>query len=217
MDLPPLASVAALEHAMQVAPGSLDVAQAELALRRASARVRRYTGQIFTLVENETVLLRGGERVLVLPQRPVVVDAEHPLGVAEIPDWGGVEVACIEDRDFTRLGAELTRGYPWYNTSRLAGWPWRRVQGVWAPRVRVTYSHGEEDEDVPEDVTDIVLDLGTMNMVNPRGLREESVAIDDFSRSQTYATETIGNARLTSAHKADLRPYKRGAFSVRPS
>lgn len=211
MDLPPLAAVADLEAAMQVASGSLDVGQAELALRRASARVRRYTGQDISLVENEAVLLDGGERVLALPQRPAMVDDDHLLTVVELPDWGGIEVACVEDRDYTRLGNELRRGYPWYNTSRLAGWPWRRALGVWAPRVRVTYSHGYVE--VPDDILDVVLDLATTNMSNPQMLRSES--IDDYSR--TYASETIGGARLTDGHKADLRPYKRVAFSVRPS
>lgn len=215
MALPPLATVADLEAAMQVAPGSLDTDQAELALRRASARVRSHTGQDITLVEDETVLLDGGERVLVLPQRPAVVDAEHPLTVVELPDWGGVEIEAVEDRDFTRLGSELTRGYPWYNTSRLAGWPWQRALGVWAPRVRVTYSHGYAE--VPDDIVDVVLDLATMSMSNPTNLRDESVQIDDYSHSQTYASETIGGARLTANHKRALRRYQRTAFSVKPS
>lgn len=211
MALPLLATVAELEHAMQKPPGSLDVGQAELALRRASGRVRSYTRQDVTIVEHDTVLLDGGDRVLVLPQRPVIVDDDHPLTVVELPDWGGVEVPAVEGRDFTRLGAELTRGYPWYNTSRLAGWPWRQQLGVWAPRVRVTYSHGYTE--VPDDIIDVVLDLATANLTNPEMLR--SVSIDDFAR--TYASEAIGGARLTRAHKDDLRPYRRAAFSVRPS
>lgn len=211
MALPPLATVAELEHAMQVATGTLDVAQAELAIRRASARVRRYTGQDITLVENETVLLDGGEKVFQLPQRPAVVDATHPLTVVELPDWGGAEITLVENRDFVRLGNELTRSYPWYNTSRLAGWPWRRALGVWAPRVRVTYSHGYTE--VPDDIVDVVLDLATLNMSNPAALRSESIG--DYAR--TYASETIGGARLSADHKRDLRPYKRTTFSVAPS
>jgi uncharacterized protein YegL len=46
----------------------------ELALRRASSRVRRYTRQDITFVENETITLPGGERVLRLPQYPLVVE-----------------------------------------------------------------------------------------------------------------------------------------------
>lgn len=211
MALPPLADVSDLETAMQRPAGSLDVAQATLAIRRASARVRSYTRQDLTFVEGDTVLLGGGERVLRLPQRPVVVDADHLLTVVEIADFGGLEVPAVEGRDFTRLGAEMTRGYPIYAPGRLMGWPWSRTLGVWAPRVRVTYSHGYTE--VPDDVLDVVLDLASTNMTNPDGLR--SVSIDDFSR--TYATETIGNASLTAQHKADLASYRRTAFTVTPS
>ncbi|WP_137991263.1 hypothetical protein [Streptomyces vilmorinianum] len=209
MALPPLATVAELEAAMQREPGSLSVSSAELALRRASARVRNYTRQAITFVANDTVDLAGGDRVLVLPQRPLVVDASHPLTVVELGDFAGIDELAVEGRDFTRLGNELTRGYPYYAPTRLMGWPWPQ-RGVWAPRVRVTYSHGEAE--TPDDVLDIVLDLASLNMTNPGNLR--SVAIDDYSR--TFASETIGNARLTAAHKADLRSYRRPALSVTP-
>jgi hypothetical protein len=79
---------------------------------------------------------------------------------------------------------------------------------VWAPKVRVTYSHGYEE--VPDDIVDVVLDLATMNLSNPGNLRE--VAIDDYR--QVFASETIGGARLSRSHKEDLRPYRRAAFSV---
>lgn len=211
MALPPLATVADLEAAMQVASGTLSSASAELAIRRASARVRLYTRQDFTLVEDETVLLGGGGRVLALPQRPLVVDETHSLTVVELPSWGGTGVELVEDRDYTRLGSELTRGHPWCDTTRYGGWPRDRALGVWAPRVRVTYSHGYSE--IPDDIVDVVLDLASMNMTNPTNLRSE--AIDDYSR--TYASESIGNATLTRGHKDDLRPYRRPAFSVRPS
>lgn len=211
MALPQLATVAELEAAMRLTAGSLDTAQADLAIRRASARVRSYTRQSITFVENDTVELPGGDRVLMLPERPVVVDGAHPLTVVELGEMGGLEVPAVEDRDFTRLGAELTRGYPWYAPTRTMGWPWRRQLGVWAPRVRVTYSHGYTD--VPDDVLDVVLDLASMNLSNPENLR--SISIDDYAR--TYASETIGGAGLSGDHKQALRPYRRPAFSVRPS
>lgn len=208
MALPPLATVADLENAMQVPAGSLDAGAAVLALRRASGRVRRYTKQDITFVENEMVDLRGGERVLALPQRPLVVDDDHPLTVVEVAGFGGYEWVVTEGADYSRLGNELTRGQPLYQPTRLMGWPWQRQLGVWAPTVRVIYSHGLTE--VPDDIVDVVLDLATLNLSNPELLR--SVSIDDYSR--TYASETIGGARLTKDHKDDLRPYKRTAFSV---
>lgn len=208
MALPPLATAADLEAA-----GATGTAEAmDLALRRASARVRRYTRQDITFVADETVVLSGGERVLRLPQYPLLVDGSHTLTVVEIADFGGVEWTAIEDRDYSRLGNELTRGYPWQAPTRLMGWPWSRTQGIWAPKVRVTYSHGYDE--VPDDIVDVVLDLATMNLSNPNNLRAEEVAIDDYSRSRTYAAETIGGARLSKSHKEDLRSYRRPAFSV---
>lgn len=104
--LPPLATVADLG----TVPASASSEDIALALRWGSARVRRYTGQAFTFVEDETVELDGGERVLRLPQRPLVVDASHPLTVVEIPGYAGVEITLTEDTDYTRLGSELTAG-----------------------------------------------------------------------------------------------------------
>jgi hypothetical protein len=205
--LPPLATAADLGSAA----ASASPADVDLALRRASARVRRFTRQTLTVVENDTVDLPGGERVLRLPQYPAIVDAGHPLTVVEVADFTGIEFEAIEDRDFSRLGNELTRGYPWQAPTRLQGWPWNRAQGVWAPKVRVIYSHGYAE--VPDDIVDVVVDLATMNLANPQNLRSES--IDDYSR--TFASETIGGARLTREHKEDLRSYRRAAFSVAPS
>lgn len=207
MALPPLATAADL----QAAGASGTDAVLEMALRRASARVRRYTRQDITLVENETIILPGGERVLRLPQYPLVVDDSHPLTVVEVADFSGVEWTAIENRDYSRIGNELTRGYPWQAPNRLMGWPWNRALGVWGPKVRVTYSHGYDE--IPDDIVDVVLDLATMNLANPENLRQ--VSIDDYQR--TFASETIGSAKLTKQHEQDLRPYRRAAFSVVPS
>jgi hypothetical protein len=204
MALPPLATAADL----QAAGATGTDAALELALRRASARVRRYTRQDITFVVDETVTLPGGERVLWLPQYPLVVDGGHPLTVVEVADFSGIEWTAIENRDYSRIGNELTRGYPWQAPNRLMGWPWNRALGIWGPKVRVTYSHGYSE--VPDDIVDVVLDLATMNLANPENLRQ--VAIDDFQR--TFASETIGSARLTRQHKEDLRPYRRSAYSV---
>lgn len=207
MALPPLATAADLEAAG--ATGS--DAQLEMALRRASARVRRYTRQDITFVIGDTIDLPGGERVLRLPQYPLAVDADHPLTVIEVADFSGIEWTALENRDYSRLGNELTRGYPWQAPMRLMGWPYNRAQGVWAPKVRITYSHGYTE--VPDDIMDVVLDLATMNLANPENLRQ--VSIDDYQR--TYASETIGSAALTKDHKEALRPFRRSAFSVVPS
>ncbi|MFL4947485.1 hypothetical protein ACJ6WE_08945 [Streptomyces sp. MMS24-I31] len=203
----PLATQADLEAALQ---RSLDATQAAMAIRRASARVRKYCRQEFTLAENETIVLPGGSRILRLPQRPLVLDDTHPLTVVELFGITNVEYTAVEGRDFTRVGTELTRGEAWWAPTRLMGWPWMRPQGIWAQRVRVTYSHGYTE--VPDDVVDVVLDLAAMSMTNPQGLRSES--IDDYDR--TFAAETIGGAQLSADHKEALRPYRVAVFSVSP-
>lgn len=207
MPPPSLAVQADLEAALQ---RTLDATQAAVALRRASARVRKYCRQEFTLTENETMTLPGGGRVLRLPQRPLVLDGTHPLTVVELFGISSVQYTALEGRDFTRVGTELTRGEAWWAPTRLMGWPWLRPQGVWAQRVQVTYSHGYTE--IPDDVVDVVLALAAMNLTNPQGLRSE--AIDDYSR--TFAAETIGGAQLSADQKESLRPYRVAAFSVAP-
>lgn len=196
-----------LEAALQ---RTLDPAQADLALRRASSRVRKYCRQEFTLTTDDTITLPGNGRVLRLPQRPVVVDGTHLLTVTELFGITAVEYGCLEGRDYTRIGSELTRGEAWWAPTKLMGWPWMRPQGVWAQRVRVTYSHGYAV--VPDDVLDVVLDLAAMSLTNPQGLRQE--AIDDYSR--TFASETIGSGKLTPAHQEALRQYRGKSFSIAP-
>jgi hypothetical protein len=207
VSLPALAQQSDVEAALQ---RTLDPTQAAEALRRASARVRNYCRQTFTFVSQETVIIPGGSRILRLPQRPLVVDDANPLTVYELWGINGEPYQALEGRDFTRIGSELTRGLPWWQPGRLMGWPRQRMNGAWAPRVQVTYSHGSND--TPDDVMDVVVDLAAMNLTNPQGLRTES--IDDYSR--TFASETIGNAQLTPDHKQQLRVYRGQTFSTAP-
>lgn len=207
MPLVPLATQDDLEDATS---RTFTSRQAAMALRRASARVRKYCRYPITLTENETVLIEGGTRELWLPGGPVVVDGTHPLVVTELFGMTSLEIVAVEGRDFTRLDRVLTRGQPWWQPNRFMGWPRMRQQGVWADRVRVLRSHGYTE--VPDDILDIVLALATLNVTNPGALRQESV--DDYSR--TFAAETIGGAQLTQDQKDALKPYRgSGAFSVR--
>lgn len=208
MPLPPLASQADLEAALQ---RTLDPVQAAAALRRASGRVRKYCRQELSFHSQDTVTLPGNGRVLYLPQRPVVVDSVNTLSVTELFGITNVQYVALEGRDFTRVGSQLTRGEAWWAPTRLMGWPWMRPQGIWSQRVLVTYSHGYQE--IPDDILDVVVDVAAMTMTNPQGLRSE--AIDDYSR--TFASETIGSGTLSAAHMEALRPYRVGAFSVAPT
>lgn len=203
-----LATDAQLASRLQM---DVDTATADLALAGASGLVRAIARQTFDFVSQETVILTGGTRRLVLPQRPAVIDTgANPLTVIELGDFGGVNFTCLDGRDFVRVGEELTRGQPWYYTVRTLGWPYTRVRGVWAPRVQVTYSHGYTT--YPDEAVSITLDVASVLYDNPTGLR--SVSIDDYS--ETKAVEVLGAAMVDSIRvKLGLVGARRGSFSVR--
>lgn len=209
MPLPTLATPDDL-RAYPGVKSSLSDASADLVLRLASGAIRNRTKQIISFVANDTVELTGGERVLTLPQRPLVVDDAHPLTVVEIVDGTGLEIPAVEGRDFIRKGSELHRGEAW-PTSRLMGWPRRYPVGIWADRVRVIYSHGELE--IPDDLIGICLDLASASLANPNRLRSETAG----QTSVVHTVETFGTGSLTSDHEKLLKRYLRSTMSVAPS
>ena len=190
----------------------VDTASAQLALDIGSGFVRSIARQTFTFVSQETVILKGGERVLTLPQRPLVVDGSNPLTITELGEYGGISYTCVEDRDYSRVGNELTRGYPWWwnETNRLMGYPRARPLGVWAMRVQAVYSHGYAT--IPDDVVGCVLDAASPLYENPNQLR--SVSIDDYS--ETRAMEVLGSGLVDQIRdKLGAAGRRRRAFSIR--
>jgi len=206
-----LATVAQLTSRLQ--RGTLDPTSAQDAVDQASGLVRAIAGQTFSFVSQDTVVLTGNERVLKLPQRPVVVDTgPNLLTVIELGEFGGIDIPMIENRDYSRVGNELTRGYPWWwnQTTRLMGYPRTRPLGVWAPRVRVTYSHG--DTTIGLDVVSVVLDAAGVIYDNPTGLR--SFTIDDYT--ETKATEVLGAAMVDGIReKLGITGRRRRSFMIR--
>jgi hypothetical protein len=207
------ALVTPAQLALRLRKGPIDLSAAQEAVDKASGLVRAIARQQFDFVSQETVVLVGNERVLTLPQRPLVVDTgPNLLTVTELGEFGGVSISMIENRDYSRVGNELTRGYPWWwnNSQRLMGYPRTRPLGVWAPRVQVTYSHGYTM--IPDDVQSIALDAASVLFDNPRGLR--SITIDDYS--ETKATEVLGAAMVDSIRvKLGVTGRRRRAFSIR--
>ncbi|MDT7847196.1 hypothetical protein [Streptomyces justiciae] len=208
MALPYLATVEELMAYPGPKPAS--DAEAQLVLRLASGAIRNRTKQTISFVADDTVTLTGGERVLALPQRPLFVDADHPLTVVEIVDGSGLEVPAVEGRDFVIMGSELHRGESW-PASRLMGWPRRWPTGIWADRVRVTYSHGHQE--IPDDIVGICLDLAAATVSNPNRLRSETAG----QTSVVHTVETFGTGSLTSDHEKLLRKYMRSVMSVTQS
>jgi len=207
-----MAALATPEQLASRMKKTLDLSSAVLAVNHGSGLVRAITRQTLSFVSQETVVLKGNEQVLTLPQRPAVVDGSNPLTVVELGDYGGLDFTAIEGRDYTRLGNELTRGNSWWDSStRFQGWPYSRLpSGVWAPRVRVIYSHGEVT--VSDDVVSCVLDAATVLYDNPTVLR--SMSIDDYT--ETKATEVLGANMVTGIHdKLVTTGRARQAFSIR--
>src|SRR5258705_8959258 len=102
--------MAALVTAAQLASGlqmDLDASTATDAVNSGSGIVRRIARQQFSLVSQETIILRGNERVLTLPERPAIVDGSNALTVVEVAEFGGIDVSMVEDRDYSRVGNEL--------------------------------------------------------------------------------------------------------------
>ncbi|MEV0646096.1 hypothetical protein AB0I28_12600 [Phytomonospora sp. NPDC050363] len=205
----PLATADALKERLQ--QPDMDADLALQAVTHASGMVRGVARQTFTFVSQETVDLVGNTKVLKLPERPVVVDGDNPLTVVELGDFGAPDLTVLAGRDFERIGSELTRGHPYYFSTRLRSWPWARVMGVWTPRVQVTYSHGYVT--IPDAVQSITLDVAQALASNPEGLRQ--VTIDDYT--EIRATEMLGAAQVNNILAAvTTAGVRRGsAFSVR--
>ena len=187
MALPPFATAADLAALTQ--RSDIPDATADLALALASATIRSWTKQDITRVENDAVNLRIIDTSeLVLPQRPVESVSQVKVNSVVLVDW-------------VLSGDRLLRAGGWRHLPGTTTYP---DPGL----VEVIYTHGWSE--IPDDVRAVCLDLASMSVTNPTGLR--SVAIDDYSR--TYATETLGTGTLSAAHKAILSAYRRRIGTV---
>lgn len=204
----------------QVQDSTLDETVAQQAIDYGVALVKAVSGQDLEFVAGDTVVLAGGARELVLPQRPIVVDDTHPLTVVELPDVGVAGVTVTDGLHFRRVGNRLikqwrSRSMPMVRTRghlEYAAVP----SGIWSPWVRVTYSHGYAiTADVPAEWTAMVLDAAATRATNPTGLR--SVALDS-EVTLTYSGESISAPRtLVDDLRTRLRGLgmrRGGAFSI---
>jgi hypothetical protein len=186
--LPPFAAVSDLAALVQT---EVNEAAAGVALASASAMIRGWTRQTITRVVDDTVSLRapaGYERELVLPQRPVQSVSRVEINGVSLVDW-----VLSSDRLLRYCGWRYLPGRAPYLDPGL---------------VTVTYTHGWAE--VPEDVRAVCLDIASMTITNPSGLR--TVQIDDYSR--TFAAETLGSGTLSEAHKSILSDYRRRVGTV---
>lgn len=185
---------------------NLDEGFAMQALLDASGLVRGVSGQEFSFVSQETVLLAGGRPELTLPQAPAVVDDDNPLLVVELADYGTGSFTAAEGTNFRRVGDRLL----WL--SGLTSAPiWRRGPG-WASWVQVTYSHGYKV--IPDWLTAIVLDVAQVFATNPTGLRSRQVgAMTDVYSNESLAAPAALMADI-AAKLAAVGAISTAAFTV---
>lgn len=197
-------------------------AVATQALANAAAVIRAVARQTFDFVSGDVVTVEGGEKDLTVPQRPLVVDGSNPLTVVAMDDYGRFPTTLTEGVHFRRLGDVLSIRYrsQWQPPGQGGGYlgrvqPW--PVGVWAPLVKLTYSHGYAT--CPDWLTTIALETGAVYADNPRGLRSETVG----QITLTWATETLrAPADLVDSVRIKLRAAGvirggGGAFSIRTS
>jgi hypothetical protein len=153
-----------------------NTAQADMALALATGIIRAETGQTLSLVEDDEVTLLGSAYAkLALPERPVIAVSS-------------VSGESVNDDEWTRQGASLTR---WY------GWP---------DVVTVTYTHGFAV--IPDDVKAITLAVAARilaaNDPNAPAVTREQIGSYSVEYAQTNVT-SAETAFLTDGERAHLR------------
>ena len=154
----PLASATDLSDRLGRPLTSTEDARAQALLSDASAKVRSYTKQDFTRIDNETVVVRAQQGEIRLPQRPVLdVTAVIAIGAGSAPDlpvvgwqWDGLDIVrTAVDSPIINLPE------PWYEDDAEA------YPGTY----RVTYSHGTAQ--VPDDIVGIVARMVLRTLTAP--------------------------------------------------
>jgi hypothetical protein len=195
--LPALATVADLATLLGRTFTTEQELQAQALLDQASSIVRSYVRQditratttdTFTMRRTDPVLHRCAGAVT-LPQRPVV-------------DVTSVKVNDVETADWWQDGNELLLRSAAWNRPPTANRP---------PRVTVTYTHGWDD--APGDIKAIVLQAANRVIVNPSGIRSETVGGESVTYLIPAAGEYLG-VLLSRTEQKVLDRYRRTAGSV---
>jgi hypothetical protein len=193
-----LANVADLEARLGRSLTVDEAARAPALLKDASAKVRNYTGQTFTQVAGDVIILRPVGVLLRLPQRPVTavtaVAAVAPDGVATAPmsgwSWDG------------RDKVDLTYA-TWSADDSSPAWRDRAAPDTY----QVTYDHG--DATAPDIVVATVCAMVMRTLLSPSmtpGLAGERVGAYSYQMQQG-ASSVGASVVMTEEDKDDLRRY----------
>lgn len=180
-------------------------ARVEALLADASALVRSYTGQSFTLVEDDEVVLPAIGGAITLPQRPVIeVTRVVAIGGSEaLPDFTLVDW-LYDEVDTIRIG----EGACIINLPQ-AWWDDEGYPGTY----RVTYSHGYAS--VPADVLSVVCGMALRPLTAPTlagGVVSETVG------SYSYRLDAAGaglGVVMSAEDRKLLDRYRRKATTIR--
>lgn len=187
------ATVAELEDWLGYSLDAGETDRASLLLDVASATIQTHTGQTLELVTDDVADLRGTwERVLTLPERPVV-------SVASVVLDG--ETLTVDD-DFVVVGDQLRRpGFqtlsPQSDFYPKSGWGGPDVV------VRVTYTHGFAV--IPDDVKGVCLSLAARLWSGSAGLAMEVLG--------SYTVQ-YRRVELEDWERAVLNRYRRRTMSA---
>lgn len=196
--LPSLATVADLATLLGRTFTPEQELQAQALLDQASAVVRSYVRQdISRATTTDTFTMRRVDPVLhrcagavTLPQRPVV-------------DIDTVLIDGTETQDWWQDGNDLL----------LRSWTWDRPPAAHRPpQVTVTYTHGWDP--VPAEIQAIVMQAANRVIVNPSGIRSETVGGESVTYLIPAAGEYLG-VLLSRTEQKVLDRYRRTAGSVR--
>jgi hypothetical protein len=193
--LPPLAQVRDVTNRL---PGSAEVEPIRLTalLADASAAVRRFTKQTFTVTQS-TVNLRPVNHRLRLNDRPVIsVDdvslwSQGATTPSSFAGWfwdGGNEIQLPSPDQVVNLSEDVADILRWQT-----------------PIFQVTYTHGYAE--IPEDVVAVVCSMATRIITAPSvgGLISETVGEFTYRLSDAAAQ---GAMALTDAEKKILASYR---------
>lgn len=206
--LPPLAGVSDVTDRL---PTSLTVEEKRVAslIIDASATIRRYTKQLFTLQQTTKGIRPVGNKIK-LPQKPVIsvdgitVQLPNSLTSATIPGWywdgSSQEIWLTDGGSIINLAEELVFALEWQT-----------------PTCMVTYTHGYAI--IPDDVIGVVCSMVTRLVTAPGlgGVISETVGEYSYRLSDAAAQ---GPMALTDAEKKvldDYRPKKVNTAELRMS
>lgn len=206
----PLATVEDLEARLGRELTDEERARAAALLADASALIRGFTGQDFTLVAGDVVTLRPVGTVVRLPQRPV----QAVTRVVAVGGSDAVPDITLPPGSWTWDGLDKVDVWP-PDTSWLLSLPEAWADGWGAvDTYRITYDHGYAE--VPPDVVAVVCAMVLRTLLAPSpvaGMVSERIGQYNYQLQQS--TGSVGaSVLMTQADRDALRRYRRAATTI---